>query len=387
MVRGLHRQSLLIGLVAGTSLAVLGGSVLGCQRKGDGKSAKGKTSSSSTSAPGGGALPAQSDAELATPLAKVDDVTISVGEFQERINRQAPYIRARYTSLEQKKEFLDNIIKFEVLAKEAFKRGFDQDPEVVRTMKQVMITKLMKDEFETKFTPDSISEEELRTFYKTNEAEYVKPEEVRVSAVVLSNKSQAEKVAGEAKGEAGRTNKGFRELVTKYSTDEVTKIRGGDLRYFARNNKEIPAGVIAAGFALEKTGDVSGAVEGGDGKYYVLKQTGRRKAVAKSFEDVKLQIRNRLYREKRVEAQKTFVDNLRTQAKVEVLEDNLGKVRIDTSQPAQVDPHGHGMARPKTGPGPGGDPAASDPSTADPSAEPEADPAAGDPAAEVPGAP
>ena len=42
-----------------------------------------------------------------TPLAKIDDVTITLGEFEERLNRQSPYIRARYTSLEQKKEFLD----------------------------------------------------------------------------------------------------------------------------------------------------------------------------------------------------------------------------------------------------------------------------------------
>ena len=65
------------------------------------------------------AQPGQSPADLSTPLAKVDDVVITVGELQERLNRQSPYIRARYTSLEQKKEFLDSLIRFEVLAKEA----------------------------------------------------------------------------------------------------------------------------------------------------------------------------------------------------------------------------------------------------------------------------
>ena len=78
-------------------------------------------------------------------LAKVDDVTITVGEFQERINQQSPYVRARYTSMERKKEFLDNLVRFEVLAKEADRRGLTKDPEVVRTMKQVMIQKLLKD--------------------------------------------------------------------------------------------------------------------------------------------------------------------------------------------------------------------------------------------------
>ena len=37
---------------------------------------------------------------------------------------------------------------------------------------------------------------------------------------------------GLKKGDAGKTNKGFRDLVTKYTSDEETKLRGGDLRYF-----------------------------------------------------------------------------------------------------------------------------------------------------------
>src|SRR4051812_437405 len=47
-------------------------------------------------------------------LAKIDDVIITVGDFQNRINQQSPYVRARYTSLERKKEFLDNLVRFEV---------------------------------------------------------------------------------------------------------------------------------------------------------------------------------------------------------------------------------------------------------------------------------
>jgi len=300
--------------------------------------------------PGGPGLPAQSAEELKTPLAKIDDVTITLGEFQERINRQSPYIRARYTSLEQKKEFLDSLVRFEVLAKEAYRRGLDKDPEVVRTMKQVMIQKLMRDEFDTKVTADSIGDAEMKKYYDGNLAEYVKPEEVRVSAIILKNKAQADRVALEARGEAGKTNKGFRDLVLKYSQDEETKLRGGDLRYFDAQTKDIPANVVKASFALINTGDVSTVVDAANGTWYVLKQTGRRKSVTRSFEDAKPQIRNKLFREKRLQAQKDFVDGLRAKAKIEVNEPNLAKVRIDTSA-AGDDGHGHDLAPP---PLPGG---------------------------------
>ena len=324
--------SVLIGIALGYGLSI------GCHKK----------DAESQAAPAKGAgptAPPQSAAELSAPLAKIDDVTITVGEFQERINRQSPYIRARYTSLEQKKEFLDSLIRFEVLAKEAYKRGLDKDPEVVRTMKQVMIQKLMRDEFDAKVTADSVTDDEMKKYYDANVADYVKPEEVRASAIILKNKAQADRVLLEAKGDAGKTNKGFRDLVGKYSQDEETKLRGGDLRYFDMQSKDLPAPVIKAAFALVNTGDVSPVVDAGNGTFYILKQTGRRKAMTKSLDEAKAQIRNKLFREKRLQAQKDFVDNLRGQAKIEINEANLAKVRIDTSASGD-DGHGHDLVPP-----------------------------------------
>ncbi len=322
-----------------------------CQKKSDDKTKGSSDTAKST-------LPAQDPKELAEPLATIDGYVITVGEFQDRINKQSPYVRARYTSLEQKKDFLDNLIRFEVLAKEAKKRGMDQDPEVVRTMKQVMIQKLMKEEFETRVKPDDVPEAEMQQFYEEHKAEFNKPEEVRVTAIVLEDKETADKLAPEAKGPKGSDNKGFRELVTKHSTDEDSKQRGGDLRYFAADSKDVPPEVVKAAFALEKTGDVAGPIKTDKG-FYIIKQTGRRKAIAKSFEEVKKQIQNRIYRDKRTKAMEDFVGNLKTAAKIETFDDRLAKVRIDTTVPQSGppgpmdDPHGGmpGMGGPQPAPG------------------------------------
>ena len=342
LLRGLLRGSI-IGLL--WALIGLGGS--GCQKKPDPQGTHDKPGQAA-----GPSAPPQSAEELKAPLAKIDDVTITLGEFQERINRQSPYIRARYTSLEQKKEFLDSLIRFEVLAKAAYKRGLDKDPEVVRTMKQVMIQKLMRDELDAKITADTITDAEMKAYYDANLADYVKPEEVRVSAIIVKNRAQAERVASEARGEAGKTNKGFRDLVGRYSQDEDTKLRGGDLRYLDAASKEVPAPVVKAAFALAATGDVSGAVDAGNGTWYVLKQTGRRRSMTRSFDDAKPAIRSKLFRDKRLAAQKDFVEGLKAKAKIEVDEANLAKVRIDTS--AATD-DGHGRDLPPL-PMPGGPP-------------------------------
>ena len=89
------------------------------------------------------------------------------------------------------------------------------------------------------------------------------------------------------------------------------------------------------------TGDVSGAIDGGGGKWYVLKQTGRRRAMTKSFEDAKPQIRNKLYRDKRIDGQNQFVADLRAKAKVQINEANLKKVRIESSTTTPDEGHGH----------------------------------------------
>ena len=318
-----------------------------------------------------GMMPGQSKEDLAQVIAKIDDVVITVGDFQDRLNKQSPYIRARYTSVERKKEFLDNLVRFEVLAKEAKKRGFDNDAEVVRTMKQVMIQKLMKEEFETRVKLEDVTDPEMQKYFEEHKTEYNKPEEVRVSAIILKDKKTADKVAAEAKGPKGADNKGFRDLVTAHSTDDASKMRGGDLRWFAADTTEVPPEVVKAAFTLQKTGDVAGPVES-KGSFYVIKQMGRRKALLKTFEEVKRQIQNRLYRDKRTKAMEDFVANLKNNAKVEVFDDKLGKVVVDTSAsdpehpggmggPGGQDPHlglpGMAPGGPMNAPNPGGEPA------------------------------
>jgi hypothetical protein len=229
-------------------------------------------------------------------------------------------------------------------------------------MKQVMIQKLMRLELDAKITADSVPEAEIRNYFQTNLKDFVKPEEIRVSAIILKNKAQADRVALEARGDEGKTYKGFRDLVMKYSADEDTKLRGGDLRFFSAASKDLPAPVVKAAFGLVSTGDVSGAIDAGNGTFYVLKQTGRRQTnreldelkrqlddkqlpdaqrpaiqqridelLGQLYEDAKPQIRNRLFRERRLAAQKKFVEASRARAKIQVNEASLAKVFVDTS--------------------------------------------------------
>src|SRR5262249_35963973 len=160
---------------------------------------------------------------------------------------------ARYTSLKRKKEFLDNLVRFEVLAHEAQKKGLDKDAEVVRTMKQVMIQKLLKDEFD-KFTLKDISDPDCKKYYDAHPEEFNKPAEARVSMILVKDNATAKKVLGDARVK-GVDNQGYRNLVQEYSIDQATKERGGDLRYFDQSTKEVPKELVDASFKLQNIGD------------------------------------------------------------------------------------------------------------------------------------
>jgi peptidyl-prolyl cis-trans isomerase C len=301
---------------------------------------------------------AKADKQTGEVLAKVDDVVITVGEFADRINQQSPYVRSRYTSIERKKEFLDNLVRFEVLAKEAERRGLTKDPEVVRTMKQVMIQRLLKDQFD-KMSMKDISDDDCRKYYDGHPDEFNKPEEARVSMILVKDTATAKKVLGDARSK-GVDNAGYRTLVSEYSTDVPTKERGGDLRYFDVNTKDVPKPIVDAAFKMHEIGENSTPITLPQG-VAILKLTGRRKALTRTFDETKEQIRNRLFRDKRQEAMESFVKGLRDKASVKIDEGKLQAVKVEGPQPGQfpgqgVPPPGLGQFHPGAPAVPGSSP-------------------------------
>ena len=278
--------------------------------------------------------PSQGNADTSQAVAKVDDTIISIGELQERINKQSPFIRSRYTSNDKKKEYLDNLIRFEVMAKEAKKRGYDQDPEVVRVMKQQMISKFLQKDFESKVKVEDVPEADVEKYYNSHPEEFNQKDQVRVSQILVKDKAKADKVLAELKAlpktPAGADQKPFRDLVTKYSEDEDSKSRGGDLLFIEKESPQVPRPVIEAAFALKEVGDVSAPIKTDKG-FHILKLTQKRPGFSRPIAEVKRQIQQRLFRDIRTKALDDFYADMKKKANVEVFEANLGKVVIDTS--------------------------------------------------------
>jgi peptidyl-prolyl cis-trans isomerase C len=224
------------------------------------------------------------------------------------------------------------LVRFEVLAAEAEKRGYDKDPDVQRVLKNQMIDVFLRKELDDKLKGETVSDAEVERYYAEHEAQYRQPEQVRVSQILVKARAKAEKVAAEART-GGTTDKGFRDLVTRYSEDEDSKPLGGDLTFFDRQSKQYPAPLVEAAFALKEVGQVSGVVASDKG-FHILRLTQRRPGFTRPRESVAPEIRRVILRDRRAKKMDEMVAEMRRKTNVQIFEDQLAKVTL----PASVTP-------------------------------------------------
>jgi peptidyl-prolyl cis-trans isomerase C len=277
-------------------------------------------------------------------LAKVGETVITVGDFADRLASQSPYLRARYASPERRKEFLDNMVRFELLALEAKKRGHEQQPEVDRVRRQMMVQQMMKEMFDDKGVKLSdITDAEIKAYYDANPAEFQKPAQRRASHILFKDKARAESVLKKLQA-APDDMELFRKLAEEHSQDPESKPRYGDLRFFSQEPAEgqnaPPKPVRDAVFGLDKTGALHAQVIQSDQGFHVVKMTGERAALDRSLDDARRLIQNRLWRKKREDAIERFVGDLRNKSDVKENLALLEQVKIDTQGP----PAGGGAA-------------------------------------------
>jgi peptidyl-prolyl cis-trans isomerase C len=326
-------------VLAAVAVTALGLGALACQEPAGKRPAKGKTE------------------KTGDVIAEVGDTVLTVEDVQKRLDEQSPFVRARYADADKKKEFLDAQIRFEVLAEEALERGYDADPEVQDAVKKIIVQKLTREEFDGRVKSADVTDAELQKYFDAHLDEYSKPEMARASVIVVAfgaDKAAARKKIEDAQKKAADKSKledrnAYRDLVVATSTDEGTKRAGGDIRYVTRGDVKERYGDAAEAwlFAQETLNEVSPVLEGKDA-FVVLKRTGKRKAITRTFDQVKNQIKNVVFRDKRQESFEAFVAELKKKHGVKVHEDKLAKVTVSAEVPmmppggAGHDGHGHG---------------------------------------------
>ena len=277
------------------------------------------------------------------PVARGSGITITTDEFKARLDEQSPFIRARYASVERKKEFLDNLIRQEVLALEAERQGLDKDPDVRATLRKIMVQKLVQKKFQPDAANADVPEADLQKYYEEHKAEYVRARKVRIHAIVLNAQAgtpeRAKKIALAKKtllkvrAEEKKNPMAFAQAVAEVSEDQASKQLAGDLQFRSHEEleKAYSASLADAAFAL-KAGELSGVVESPTG-VYLLKFTGEQPDMNRTFDQVKTQIAAKLSRDRKTKDFDEWLKGLREKAKITVDEKALESVEVAAGAP------------------------------------------------------
>jgi peptidyl-prolyl cis-trans isomerase C len=282
-----------------------------------------------------------------SPLYKEDyDNTIS--QIEKRLSMQGNEVDKTKLA-ELKKQVLENMIDTELLYQESkkekikideekftaqwseIKEKMEKDKNFKDTLKKMNVTEselkerirnkmLIQQLIDDKFVQKTkISDDEIKTFYEGNKESFKSPEQVQASHILIKIEDPAdEKKKQEARKKIEDIQKqikaggDFAELAKKYSQCP-SNAKGGDLGLFSRGKMVKP--FEDAAFALKK-GEVSDIVETSFG-YHIIKVTDKKAESMMSLEKVKPQIENYLKQQKVRKDLISFLDSLKSKAKIE----------------------------------------------------------------------
>ena len=142
-------------------------------------------------------------------------------------------------------------------------------------------------------TTTPVSPLDVQQYYNANIQQYQTPEEIRASHILLKTDGKDEATVRKQADDLLRQAKGgsdFAALATKFSEDEGSKVKGGDLDYFGRGR--MVAEFETAAFAMQP-GQLSDVIKSQFG-FHIIKLTDKKAASTRALADVRAQIQEQL---------------------------------------------------------------------------------------------
>jgi peptidyl-prolyl cis-trans isomerase C len=183
----------------------------------------------------------------------------------------------------------------------------------------------------------TVSDEAAKKFYTDNPTDFEIPVRVHVAHILISTmdpltqsplppekKKDKEKLAKDLKSRAEK-GEDFAKLVKEYTDDPGSKAKNGEYT-FARNHQMVPE-FEAAAFSL-KTNQISDLVETRFG-YHIIKLIETLPAATEPFAEASPRIREFLVGQQANKGLDAYLDKLKANANVKVLDQSLSDVGLD----------------------------------------------------------
>ncbi len=279
--------------------------------------------------------------QIPDPVATINGIKITKGELERLIDQGRAMEPGRFDAMgpDERKIVLnrmtDSLIVREMMYQEATKRNIvipDGEMEInieafkgqfpsddafgkalsdagmtipawkEETRKNLMLMRLE----ETVVDGLSITDSEIESYYKENEKE-INKDAIKVSHILVATEEEAKKIAGEFK-----EREDFGVLAKKYSLDNFTKDKGGDLGWFVRG--ALIKEVEDAAYSLSP-GEISPPVKSQFG-YHIIRLDEKKSASEQTLEDHRDHIRSILQQARWREMRSAWIGGLLSKAKV-----------------------------------------------------------------------
>ncbi len=247
----------------------------------------------------------------APTVLKVNDWSYTATDLEREIGqelRRAPReLQSFFASKEGQKQFLDRVVRRELLLQEAEKRKLGERPEVAEQVanlrRELMIRALVQEEIAGKV---KVEEKDAQDYYGAHPDEF-SGDTVRISHILVQTEDEAKEIKARL-----LKNEPFEELAKKLSRDPTSAPKGGDLGYLGR--EQMLPDFARAAYAL-KTNEISDVVRTPFG-FHVIKLVDRKKGQPMAFDQVKGQLQRRLLDERQSQRFQAWITELEGGAKI-----------------------------------------------------------------------
>lgn len=242
-------------------------------------------------------------------LATVAGKDIYPENLDELIMVLPPQQAMQFQSREGRRGLLNELIAQELFYNEALENGLKESEEFQAILKDAE-EKLLKSTAIANFMKDiDVDEDQIHEFYEENPEQFVAPEAIRASHILVDDKEQAEKIIDEI-----NNGLGFEEAAVQYSSCPSAQ-NGGDLNFFGRGQM-VPEFEQAA-FALEDGQMTEEPVQTQFG-YHIIKKTAHNEQEQIPYEMVKDSIKQLLLAQKQQDAFEKHVEELKEKYPVDI---------------------------------------------------------------------